>query len=76
MIDDGGHSLDLVDRARRAEAGRTGGCPRETETGGYEPFVEVKRKLTVVGFRDEAVVEVVSAEWPSRRSVLNSKERG
>ena len=45
----------------------------ETESGEYEPFVEVGRKVTVVGFRDEAVVEVVPAEWPSRRSVLNTK---
>ena len=48
--------------------------PRETESGEYEMVVEVGRKGTVVGFRDEAVVEIVPAEWPSRRSVLNIKD--
>ena len=40
----------------------------------YEPVVEVGRKVTVVGFCDEAVVEVVPADWPSRRSVLHTKD--
>ena len=35
---------------------------RETESGEYEPVVEVGCKVTVVGFRDEAVGEVVPAE--------------
>jgi hypothetical protein len=34
----------------------------ETESGEYEPVVEVGRKVTVVGFRDGVVVEVVPAE--------------
>ena len=46
----------------------------ETELAEYEPFVEVGRKVTVVGFRDEAVMEVVPAEWPSRRSILDTKD--
>jgi hypothetical protein len=80
-----GHSLDLVDSARRVVAGRTGGpywravlafVPRETGSGEYEPVVKVGRKVMVVGFRDEAAVEVVPAEWPGRRSVLNTKDRG
>jgi len=45
----------------------------ETASGEYEPVVEVGRKVTVVGFRDEAVMEVVPAEWPTRRSVLDTK---
>jgi membrane-bound serine protease (ClpP class) len=45
----------------------------ETEPGEYEPFVEVGRKVTVVGFRDEAVMEVVPAEWPTRRPILDTK---
>jgi membrane-bound serine protease (ClpP class) len=48
--------------------------PGETESGEYEPFVEVGRKATVVGFRDQGVVEVVPAEWPSRRSILDTKD--
>jgi hypothetical protein len=48
---------------------------RETESGEYEPFVEVRRKVTMMGFRDQAVVEV-PAGWPSHRSVLNTKDRG
>ena len=47
--------------------------PWETESGEYEPVVEVGHKVTVVDFRDEAVVEVGPAEWPSRRSLLNTK---
>jgi len=47
--------------------------PGDTQSGEYEPVVEVGHKVTVVGFRDEAVVEVVPAYWPSCRSVLNTK---
>ena len=50
--------------------------PRETESGEYEPVVEVGRKVTVVGLRDGAVVEVVPTEWPCRRSVFKTMERG
>jgi membrane-bound serine protease (ClpP class) len=49
--------------------------PWEDESGEDEPVVEVGRKVRVVGFRDEAVVvEVVPIEWPSRRSVLDTKD--
>jgi membrane-bound ClpP family serine protease len=48
--------------------------PGQTESGEYEPVVEVGRKVTVVDFRDGAVVEVVPAEWPSRRTVPNTKD--
>jgi membrane-bound ClpP family serine protease len=48
--------------------------PGQTESGEYEPVVEVGRKVTVVGLGDEAVVEVVPAEWLSRRSVIGTKD--
>jgi hypothetical protein len=31
-------------------------------------------KLRVVGFGDGGVVQVVPAQWPSRRSILNTKD--
>ena len=47
---------------------------RETESREYELFVDVRRKATVVGFRDEAVVEVVPA--PVARLSLRPQHQG
>ena len=47
---------------------------RETESEETETFVEVGRKVTVVGFRDEAVVEVVPA--PVARPSLRHQHQG
>ena len=67
------HSLWLIVHGERWRA-VLAFVPWETESGEYEPVVEIGRKVTVVGFRDEAVVEMVPADWPSRRSVLNTKD--
>ena len=55
------HSLWLIVYGKRWRA-VLAFVPWETESGEDEPIVEVRRKVTVVGFRDEAVVEVVPAE--------------
>jgi hypothetical protein len=67
------HSLWLIVHGERWRA-VLAFVPGEAEPGEDEPVVEVGRKVTVVGFRDEAVVEVVPAEWPSHRSVLDTKD--
>jgi membrane-bound ClpP family serine protease len=45
-------------------------APGEAEIGENEPVLEMGRKVTVVGFRDDAVA-VVPVDWPGRRPVLN-----
>ena len=67
------HSIWLVVRGERWRV-VLAFVPRGPGSGEQKPLVEVGREATVVRFRDEAVVEAVSANWPSPRSVLNTKD--
>jgi membrane-bound ClpP family serine protease len=48
--------------------------PEGAAPGDSEPVVGAGHKLRVVGFGDGGVVQVVPAQWPSRRSILNTKD--
>jgi membrane-bound ClpP family serine protease len=49
-------------------------APEGAAPGDGEPVVGAGHKVTVVGFGDGGVVQVVPVEWPSRGSVLNTKD--
>ena len=49
-------------------------APEGAAPGDGEPVVGAGHKVRVVGFGDGGVVEVVPVEWPSRRSVLHTKD--
>jgi membrane-bound ClpP family serine protease len=48
--------------------------PEGAAPGDGEPVVGAGHKVRVVGFGDGGVVQVVPAQWPSRRSILNTKD--
>jgi membrane-bound serine protease (ClpP class) len=48
--------------------------PEGAAPGDSEPVVGAGHKVRVVGFGDGGVVQVVPAQWPSRRSILNTKD--
>jgi membrane-bound serine protease (ClpP class) len=48
-------------------------APEGADTRDETPVVEAGRKVVVLGFGDGGVVEVVPFEWPSHRSLLNTK---
>jgi membrane-bound ClpP family serine protease len=48
--------------------------PEGAAPGDSEPVVGAGHKLRVVGFGDRGVVQVVPAQWPRRRSILNTKD--
>jgi membrane-bound ClpP family serine protease len=48
-------------------------APEETDPGDRDAVVEVGRKVTVVGFGDGSVVQVVPVEGPHYHRALDSK---
>ena len=49
-------------------------APEQADPRGLEPVVGVGRKVTVVGFGDGGVVQVVPVEWPNYRRPLDWKD--
>ena len=49
-------------------------APEDADPRGEAPVIKEGQKVVVVGFGDGGVVQVVPAQWPSRRSTLNAKD--
>jgi hypothetical protein len=49
-------------------------APEGVAPGDVEPVVGAEHKVREVGFGDGGVVQVVPAQWPSHRSLLNTKD--